>query len=72
MFVSVTDKVKRIVVDKGAVPSLLKLLRSGDSEERESAALAVWTISFSKENREKLKVAILMMFNTFSCLPLRC
>ena len=47
---------KRLIVEKGGIPILAKLLKRDCSvEEKTFAAKGIWTLAFLKENKEKLR-----------------
>jgi hypothetical protein len=53
----VSEKVKRVVVEKGVEDPVLGMLQDGDPFEKEAAAMAVWTLAFSKDNRLAMRVS---------------
>ena len=43
------------IVDEGALPLFLKMLQHDDVREQSSAARIIWTLSFDKDVRQKIK-----------------
>eukprot|EP00057_Strongylocentrotus_purpuratus_P017973 XP_011672447.1 PREDICTED: uncharacterized protein LOC105442224 [Strongylocentrotus purpuratus] len=53
---AINDNNKRLIVEKGGIPILAKLLQQDCSvEEKTSAANGIWRLAFLKENKEKLR-----------------
>ena len=53
---AINDNNKRLIVEKGGIPILAKLLQRDCSEkEKTSAANGIWRLAFLKENKEKLR-----------------
>ncbi|XP_011672445.1 uncharacterized protein LOC105442223 [Strongylocentrotus purpuratus] len=53
---AINDNNKRLIVEKGGIPILAKLLQRDCSvEEKTSAANGLWRLAFLKENKEKLR-----------------
>ena len=52
---AINDNNKRLIVEKGGIPILAKLLQRDCSvEEKTSAANSIWRLTFLNENKEKL------------------
>ncbi|XP_077993817.1 uncharacterized protein LOC144447616 [Glandiceps talaboti] len=49
------DKNKKIIVEAGALPLLVQLMKEGDEKEIFCAARAVWTLGFDDDNKGKIK-----------------
>ena len=43
------------IVDEGALPLFLKMLQHDDVREQSSSARIIWTLSFDKDVRQKIK-----------------
>ncbi|XP_030848994.1 uncharacterized protein LOC115918878 [Strongylocentrotus purpuratus] len=53
---AINDNNKRLIVEKGGIPILSKLLqRDCSMEEKTFAANSIWRLAFLKENKEKLQ-----------------
>ncbi|XP_077985115.1 uncharacterized protein LOC144439756 [Glandiceps talaboti] len=49
------DKNKKIIVEAGALPLLVQLMKEGDEKEIFCATRAVWTLGFDDDNKGKIK-----------------
>lgn len=52
---AVNDSNKMKIVEEGALPLFLKMLQHDDVREQSSAARIIWTLSFDKDVRQKIK-----------------
>ena len=43
------------IIEEGALPLFLKMLQHDDVREQSSAARIIWTLSFDKDVRQKIK-----------------
>ncbi|XP_019613750.1 PREDICTED: uncharacterized protein LOC109461788 [Branchiostoma belcheri] len=49
------DDNKVLIVEKGALPLLVQLMETGDEEEQEQGAKAVWQLAFHDDNKDKIR-----------------
>ncbi|ESO99950.1 hypothetical protein LOTGIDRAFT_230877 [Lottia gigantea] len=48
------DGNKKLLVEKGSLPLLLKLAKSDDLEEQKEALKSMWALAFNEENQDKI------------------
>ena len=51
------DKNKSAIVKEQALEPILELLRSGDDQDRETAARTLWMLAFDVEGRQQIRVS---------------
>ncbi|XP_078572363.1 uncharacterized protein LOC144859530 [Branchiostoma floridae x Branchiostoma japonicum] len=56
------DDNKVMIVKKGALPLLVQLMETGDEEEQEQGANAVWQLAFHDDNKDKIRAEPRLMY----------
>ncbi|CAH1238555.1 Hypp5602 [Branchiostoma lanceolatum] len=56
------DDNKVMIVEKGALPLLVQLMETGDEEEQEQGARAVWQLAFHDANKDKIRAEPRLMY----------